>query len=230
MASKRKKGVIDTGGMSDPYNPFEKELQLTREFLSLAKKFGFGVSITTKSTLIERDIDLLLEIAQFAPVICEITITTGLDTVGKMIEPNVAMPSCRFRTIQNLIEKGIFAGIVLMPILPFLEDNENNIVNIIEQAHKAGAKFIYPYFGVTLRENQREWYYQHLEKIFPNTTLVSQYKSTYGDRYECISQKEKVLKKIFEQKCKEYHILFDMEQIVNAYKSKYKWKQLSLFD
>ena len=230
LSSKRKIGVIDTGGMGDPYNPFEKELCLTREFLKLVNKYNFGVSITTKSSLIERDIDLLYQISNKAPVICEITITAGQDHLCKLVEPNVVPSSRRFEIIKKLSDNGIFSGIVMMPILPFIEDTEDNIISIIDQASYYGSKFIYPYFGVTLRTNQREWYFNKLNDLFPQNDLVRLYRSIYGDSYECLSLRERELTELFEEKCRQKNILFKMEDIVSAYKKKSDYTQLSLFD
>ena len=157
LKSKRKTGVVGMGAMSDPYNPFEKEYELTRGALKLIHKYGFGVSIATKSDLIVRDIDLLKSIQTHSPVLAKITITTCDDALCKKIEPNVALSSKRFEAIKKLSDHGIFVGILLMPVLPFIEDNEENIMGIIHLAHKSGAKFIYPAFGVTLRQNQRDW-------------------------------------------------------------------------
>ena len=142
LKSKSKKGVIGTGAMSDSYNPFEKEYMLTRGALELIDHYGFGVSIYTKSNLIARDIDILKKIVKHSPVLIKLTITTSDDNLCKKIEPNVALSSERFATIKKLTDQGIFAGILLMPVLPFIEDNEENIRSIIELGHINGAKFI----------------------------------------------------------------------------------------
>lgn len=229
LSSKNSVGIIDTGAMGDPYNPFERDLNLTRQFLCLALKYGFGVSITTKSSLIERDIDLLKRISRNAPVICEITITTKSDKLCGIIEPFADSSSRRFKTIRTLTDSGLFAGVVLMPVLPFLEDNMNNILGIVENANAAGAKFIYPYFGVTLRHNQREWYYNKLQQRFGASNLVARYEKEFGNQYECISPKAQILQEKFEQKCREYNILYDMQEIIYAYSANYAQEQLSLF-
>ncbi|MDF2506016.1 radical SAM protein, partial [Clostridium sp.] len=167
LKGKIKKGVIGTGAMSDPYNPFEKQYKLTRQALELINTYGFGVAIDTKSTLITRDIDILKRINEHSPVIVKITITTCEDELCKIIEPNVALSSERFDAIKQLTDEGIYAGILLTPVLPFLEDNSDNIKGIIRLAHENGGKFIYSNLGVTLRQNQREWYYKKLDEYFP---------------------------------------------------------------
>lgn len=230
LSRKLKKGIIDTGAMSDPYNPLEVDLKLTRDFLSLADKYDFGVSITTKGLLIERDIDLLTSISMKNPAICELTITTYQDQLSKKIEPHAPVSSKRFKTLSTLSNAGLFAGIVLMPVLPFIEDNENNILEIVKQAADSGARFIYPYFGVTLRHNQREYYYSKLDSIFPNMNYLRQYKSVYGESYECVVPNHEELELLFQEKCNNYGILYRMSDIIQEYQTAYDLKQLSLFD
>lgn len=228
LKSKRKTGVIGMGAMSDPYNPFEKELKLTRGALELINRYRFGVSIATKSDLITRDINILKAISIHSPVLIKITITTANDALCKKIEPNAAAPSARFAVIKKLSEEGIFSGILLMPVLPFIEDNEENINSIIKLAHENGAKFIYPAFGVTLRQNQREWYYNNLDKYFPS--IKEKYIAHFGDSYKCLSPKAKELWSLFQNECDRYGILYKMNDIVKDYKHGYGDAQLSLFD
>lgn len=230
LRHKVKKGVVGMGAMSDPYNPLEKELMLTRHTLELIYAFGFGVTIATKSTLLERDIDILSLIKEQAPVLCKITITTFDDNLCRKIEPNVAVASERFELIRKLSDNDIFSGILLMPVLPFIEDNEENIISIINKANEVGAKFIYPAFGMTLRQNQREYYFKKLNELFPNENLCDKYIKRFGNYYVCQSPNQKKLWSVFTEKCKEYGILYDMKAIINGYKKKYKTSQLTLFD
>lgn len=227
LRGKRKRGVVGTGAMSDPYNPFEREYKLTRGALEQINRFGYGVAVATKSNLVERDIDLLQEISSHSPVLIKLTITTAEDALCRKIEPNVSPSSQRFATIKSLSQAGIFAGILCMPILPFIEDNEKNIKEIVVQAHENGAKFIYPAFGVTLRQNQREWYYDKLDELFPS--LKEKYVKTYGNSYECKSLQGKELWRIFGEECKRYGILYKMDEIIRAYKSYGQPVQLSWF-
>lgn len=228
LKSKRKKGVIGTGAMSDPYNPFEKEYKLTRGALELIDHHHFGVSIATKSDLITRDIDLLKSISSHSPVLIKITITTADDRLGSKIEPNVAKSSERFATIKKLSDQGIVAGILLMPVLPFIEDNEENINTIIKLAHENGASFIYPAFGVTLRNIQREWFFSKLDEDFPTTK--EKYMKQFGNAYECRSPKSKMLWRLFKSECDRLGILYKMDDIIKNYKKGYGDTQLSLFD
>lgn len=227
LKSKKRKGVIGTGAMSDPYNPLEKEYKLTRGALELINTHGFGVSIATKSDLVTRDIDILKKIKSHSPVLIKITITTWDDELCKKIEPNVGAASRRFSAIKELSHNGIFAGILLMPVLPFLEDNEENIRSIIRLAHQNGAKFIYPAFGVTLRQNQRDWYFKKLDENFPG--IKQKYIEEFKNNYECRSPKLKLLWNLFKDECDKLGILYRMNDIIKAYKNGYEDKQLSLF-
>lgn len=138
LAHKAKVGVVATGSMSDPYNPFEEELQLTRRALTLLEAYGFGVAIATKSGLIVRDIDVLASIHRTMPVICKITLTTCDDVLASQVEPYAPSPSLRLAAAEHLSTAGLFTGILMMPILPFLEDNPENIREIVDRAADAG--------------------------------------------------------------------------------------------
>lgn len=227
LKSKKRRGVIGTGAMSDPYNPFENEYSLTRGALELINTHGFGVSIATKSNLVTRDIDILKKIKSHSPVLIKITITTYDDELSKKIEPNVGEASKRFSAIRELSDNGIFAGILLMPVLPFLEDNEDNIMGIINLAHENGAKFIYPAFGVTLRQNQRDWYYRKLDENFSG--IKTKYLEQFKNDYECRSPKAKELWQMFKRECDKLGILYKMNDIIKAYKSGYEDNQISMF-
>ena len=225
LKSKRRKGVVGTGAMSDPYNPYERQYELTRGSLQLIDRFGFGVSIATKSDLVVRDVDILKKISTHSPVLVKITVTAADDRLSKKIEPHVAPSSQRLKSLKILSGEGIFAGVLMMPILPFIEDTEDNIQGIIELAHQSGAKFIFPAFGVTLRQNQREWFYEQLDLLFPG--MKEQYVRTFGNSYECRSPRAKELWNLFEEHSNRYGILYQMEDIISAYKGSASADQLS---
>ncbi len=230
LKSKRKSGVISTGSMSDPYNPFETDQRLTRSALALIHRYGYGVAIFTKSQLILRDTDLLKEISSHSPVLIGITITTADDELSRKIEQNVCVSSKRFEALKQLSDQGLFAGIILMPVLPFIEDNPENIRALILKAHEHHAKFIYTdaHFGVTLRTNQRDWFYNKLDLNFPG--IKDKYIETYGNTYECSSLKSKQLWRIFTQEYERFGILYRMNDIIQAYQQSYGFQQLSIFD
>lgn len=230
LKGKKKKGIVGTGAMSDPYNPFEKELMLTRNALQEINLNNFGVSIATKSVLITRDIDILKEIKSHSPVLIKITITTFDDELCKKIESNVSLSSERFRAIKELSSNGIYTGILLMPILPFINDNVENIKSIVREASRCGAKFIYAYgMGVTLRQNQRDYYYEQLYKKFYKEDLVKKYIDTYHNKYECTSLNSKTLWEVFVEECEANGILYKMKDIIDDYKNQYEEKQIKWF-
>jgi DNA repair photolyase len=228
LKGKRRTGVVGTGAMSDPYNPFERELELTRNAMKLLDIHGFGAAIATKSDLVTRDIDVLKEINRHSPVCIKITITTFSDELCRRIEPNVTPPSVRFGAIGKLADAGLFCGILLMPILPFINDTEENIACIIRAAAQVGARFVYPWLGVTLRQNQRLYFYQQLDKYFPG--LKSKYQAVFGESYECRARDGKRLYRIFESLCTQYGLLFRMPDIISAYKIPKTHKQISFFE
>lgn len=217
--------------MSDTYNPQEIKYEITRGALKLISKYGFGVSIDTKSDLIVRDIDLLKEINNKNSVIIKFTITTSDDNLSKVIEQNVVESSKRLSAIKELSDNGIFIGIMMTPVLPYITDNEENIKKLVKLAHENGAKFIYTYMGMTLRENQREYYYSQLDKHFKG--LKNKYISTYGEQYSCNVPNYKNLYNIFKNECNKYGLLYKMEDIIKAYKKEKNIeenKQITLFN
>ena len=226
--SKKSRGIIGIGAMSDTYNPLEQQYEQTRKALELIAKYGFGVSIDTKSDLILRNIELLEKINLNNNVIVKFTITTPNDELSKIIEPNVCVSSRRLKAIKILNDNGIFAGIMMNPVLPFITDNEKDIKELVKLASENGAKFIHTYMGMTLRENQRDYYYEKLDENFKG--LKEKYMKYYGDRYDCIVPNYKKLYKVFTEECDKYSILYNMEDIIKAYKKmKINNKQISFF-
>ncbi|MEY8410722.1 radical SAM protein [Lachnospiraceae bacterium 62-26] len=228
LRRKTRKGVVGTGAMSDPYNPFERELMLSRHALELCDAFEFGAAIATKSSLLARDIDVLQSIAEHSPVLLKITVTTAEDRLAEKIEPGVSRPTERFRMIEKLAGAGLYTGILLMPVLPFIEDNRESVGEIIKRAEDAGARFIYPVFGMTLRGNQRAWYYQKLDTLFPKKGLIEAYRKRYGESYECVSPKAGELWKYFAEECQKRKIAYRMEDIISQYKRPYRITQMTL--
>lgn len=229
LRRKTRSGVVGTGAMSDPYNPLEQKHLLTRHALELCDAFGFGAAIATKSTLLERDMDILQSIAEHSPVLLKVTITTANDRLAEKIEPRVSLPGKRLQMIETLSKSGLYTGILLMPVLPFLEDNVENIGEIIRRAEAAGARFLYPAFGMTLRGNQRDWYYQKLRELFPGQNLYGKYRKQYGNYYECRSPKAKKLWEYFSKECENRKLAYRMEDIIHQYKKAYQAEQLCLF-
>ena len=228
LSKKRTKGVVSIGSMSDTYNPFEKEYEQTRGALKLLSKYGFGVSIDTKSDLILRDIDLLKELNEKNNVIIKFTITTPKDDLSKIIEPNVCVSSDRLKAIKTLSDNGIFVGIMMNPVLHFITDSEEDIKELVKLASQHGAKFIQSFMGMTLRENQRDYYYDRLDEHFKG--LKEKYIKTYGDSYNCPAPNYKHLYKVLTDECDKYGILYNRKYIIKAYKKKAEDnEQVSLF-
>ena len=228
LARKVLRGVVATGAMSDPYNPLEKELKLTRNALELLNAFEFGVAIDTKSPLVARDKDILFDIMEHSPVIVKMTITTADDDVCAILEPGVANSEERFRAIKELSDAGIFCGVLMMPILPFINDTEDNILRIARRAKEAGAKFIFPSMGMTLRSGNREYFYKKLDTHFPG--VKDKYIKQYGTRYQCSSGKAKKLREVFKEECSRLDILSEMQSIIQNYKSGYQNRQMDMFN
>lgn len=228
LRRKVRTGIIGTGSMSDPYNSFEQTELVTRHAMELIDAYNFGVTVITKSSLITRDIDVYKSISEHSPVLCKMTITTADDNLCRLIEPNVSVSSERFEALAKMSESGLFTGITLMPVLPFIEDSEENILKIVRTAYECGVRIIYPAFGMTLRQNQRDWYYEKLDKIFPN--LSDKYRRYYGGRYNCVSPNAKKLWSVFAVECDKHGILYNMKDIIRAYKQGYGDTQLSFFD
>lgn len=228
ISKKRKKGVIGIGSMSDTYNPKELKYEQTRGALKLILKYGFGVSIDTKSDLILRDIDLLKQINSKNNVIVKFTITTVDDGLSKILEPNVCVSSKRLQAIKVLSDSGIFVGIMLNPVLPFITDKPDDIRKLVKLAYENGAKFIHTYLGMTLRDNMRDYYFNQLEQNF--TGLKEKYIKYYGNRYNCIVPNYKELYKVFTDECNKYGILYNMSDIIEVYKKEEKNnEQITLF-
>lgn len=199
LRSKRSTGVISMGAMSDPYNPLERELMLTRGALELIRKYRFGAAFTTKSDLCARDAGLLAEISRHAPVCARMTVTCADDELCRAIEPHVAVTSQRMAAVRALADAGVFTGVWLNPVLPFLTDSEENIREIVRMTAQAGGRFVVCFFGMTLRSGNREYFYQALAKTFPG--MAQRYAETFGNAYEIPAQEPERLYSAFREEC-----------------------------
>ena len=203
LPRKRVRGTIGTGSMNDPYMPLERERRLTGRALEAIAEFHFPVHILTKSDLVLRDLELLREIGQVYAAV-SFTITTADDELGKKVEPYAAPVSARFAAIEALAAHGIYTGITLMPVLPFIEDHSENITAIVERAHACGASYIIPSFGMTMRDRQREYFYARLDEHFPG--LRQRYERAYGERYGCAVPAAGRLGQVFAELCDRHGI------------------------
>lgn len=227
LRSKVRTGIVGTGAMSDPYNSFEETELVTRHSFELIDAFGFGAAVLTKSPLIRRDIDIFQSIAEHSPMLCQVTVTAAEDGLSRLVEPGVAPTSERLEALAEMSEGGLFTGVVMTPILPFIEDTEENVLKIVRLAKEAGARSVYPMFGLTMRDGQREFFYSRLEEIFPGEGLAEKYRNTYGNRYVCMSPSANRLWKAFTAECDRLGLIYDMRGIISAYKLGYDGEQLT---
>ena len=207
LKSKRQKGMIGTGSMSDPYMHCEEQLKLTRKCLEIIYKYGFGAAVQTKSDRILRDIDLLEEINNRAKSVVQITLTTWDKQLCQIIEPNVCNTQRRIEVLEAMRERGIPTVVWLTPILPFINDTEENILAILNACAQVKVKGIICFdMGLTLREGDREFYYAALDRHFPG--LKEKYISTYGGAYEVPSPQSARLMDLFTTFCRDHGILY----------------------
>ena len=211
LRTKRQKAMIGTGSMSDPYMHCEEELGLTRKCLETICKYGFGAAIQTKSDRILRDIDLLEEINKRARCVVQVTLTTWDEGLCGILEPNVCNTQRRVEVLEKMRERGIPTVVWLTPILPFLNDTEENIGAILSACAQAKVKGIVCFdMGMTLREGDREYYYAALDRHFPG--LKERYIRTYGNAYEVPSLKSRQLMELFRSFCRDHGILYRPEE------------------
>ena len=230
LRSKRKKCMVGTGAMSDPYMHCEEALGLTRQCLEIIKKYEFGLAIQTKSDRILRDIDLLDEINRAAKCVVQITLTTYDDDLCRILEPNVCNTKRRIEVLEEMKKRGIPTIVWLTPILPFINDTEENVTSILEECARVDVKGIIDFgMGLTLREGDREYYYAALDKHFPG--MKQRYIQRYGNSYELPSPNAKALQGILRRICKENGMFSnpnDCFRYMNELPDKYQ--QMSLFD
>ena len=201
LSKKRYRETIGFGSTSDPYVQIEKKYELTKQALEIVRDFRFPLFLLTKSNMVLRDIDIINQINKQNYACVAFTITTADDELAKIIEPNAPLPSERLKAMSILSVMGIRTGIVVMPTLPYITDTKENMINLVKSAKEHDAKFIYPSFSVTLRDRQREYFYEHIDK-----DIKQKYISRFKNYYSCSSPDYKKLKTIFEKTCKEYDI------------------------
>ncbi len=209
---KRPKAMIGTGAMTDPYIPLEKRLEHVRKSLELIYRYGFGFTCITKSDLILRDLDLLKKINEKTKVVVQMTITTADDDLCSILEPNVCPTSRRVEVLKALNDEGIPTVVWLCPILPYINDTEENINAIIDYCIDSNVYGILCFeMGLTLRQGNREYFYQRLDEHFPG--LKEKYLKKFGNNYVLPSPNNNKLMDIFNKRTSEHGILTDNEKI-----------------
>jgi DNA repair photolyase len=209
LARKRVRGTIGLGSMNDPYMPLERRLNLTGRALGIIAEFGFPVHVLTKSDLVLRDIDTLDRISRVYATV-SFTVTAADDDLARKVEPGAPSTSRRLCAMREIAGRGIQTGIVLMPVLPFIEDTEQNITAIVEAARDHGAAYIIPSMGMTLRDRQRAYYYDRLDEEFPG--LRRKYQRAFGGRYACPARNADGLTGLLRDACERHGIATRMIQ------------------
>lgn len=232
LKRKRKKCMIGTGSMTDPYIPAEMEIGNVRKALSLVYEHGFGFTVITKSDRILRDLDLLKKINDSTKCVVQMTLTTYDEELCSKIEPDVCTTKERFGVLLRLRDAGIPTVVWLCPILPFITDTEENIAGILDYCIEAKVIGIICFgMGMTLRQGSREHFYSRLDELFPGTK--DKYIRSYGTQYIVNSPNNKSLMDLFQRTCTRHGIMHDNKQIfayLNAFENKRAVKQLGLFD
>ena len=230
LRRKRNKCMIGTGAMSDPYMPIEEKLGNMRKCLEVIERYGFGVTMITKSTKVLRDLDLLKKINEKSKCVVQMTLTTYDEDLCRIVEPNVETTYERFRALEILRDNGIPTVVWLCPILPFINDTEENIRGILDYCVRAKVKGIINFdMGVTLRDGNREYFYKKLDEHFPG--LKEKYIRMYGNSYQLSSPNSRQLNMIYKSECIKNGIMCDVNECfeyLNKYEDKYGGEQISL--
>jgi len=230
LRRKRKKCMVGTGAMSDPYIPIQENLANIRACLEIINKYGCGLAIQTKSDLILRDMDMLVSINEKAKCIVETTLTTFDENLCAVIEPNVCGTERRFEVLRIMRENGIKTIVWLSPFLPFINDTEENLRGLLDYCIQAGVYgIIFFGIGLTLREGNREHFYAKLDQHFPG--LKATYQKKYGFDYEIPSDNNNALTKLVHDVCGKHGIICNNDALfeyMRTYEEK-KGAQMELF-
>lgn len=209
---KRPKSMIGTGAMTDPYIPLENRLKFVRKSLELIDRYGFGFTCITKSDLLLRDLDLLKKINSNTKAVVQMTLTTADDELCSILEPNVCNTSRRIEVLNILKDEGISTVVWLCPILPYINDTTENINSILDSCIDADVKGIICYgMGLTLREGNREYFYEKLDHHFPG--LKDRYMKEFGNSYSIPSPNSEELMNLFFKRTSRNNILNNPREI-----------------
>lgn len=231
LRRKRKKAMISTGAMTDPYIHLEEKIGNTRKSLEIIYKYSFGVNVLTKSTRLLKDLDILKKINKKTKCVVHVSMSTYDEALCKIIEPNVSTTKERFEMLKILNENNIPTIVWLMPFLPFINDNEENINGLLNYCKEANVHGILSYgIGLTLRDGNREYFYKQIDKSFPN--MSRKYEKAFGGSYSIDSPHSKELMGIIREYCKENNMLFGAKAIFsysNEFPEQNNYEQMSLF-
>jgi len=230
LVRRRERCMISTGAMCDPYIPLEEELRLTRRCLEVIERHGFGLAIQTKSARILRDLDLLKAINEKTKCVVEMTLTTYDEALCRVLEPEVSTTAERVAVLETMRAVGIPTVVWLSPILPFINDTEENMRGLTDCCVRAGVCGVVWYgAGVTLREGDREYFYSKLDEHFPGMKQL--YIRDFGDSYECMSPNSARLADIVTGECRRHGIMYEPDEVF-GYMHAFEMgeRQISLFD
>lgn len=194
----RPRGTVGTGSMNDPYMPAEGKLRLVRRALESLARHRFPVHVITKSDRVVRDADVLQDLSSVYAAV-SFTVTTADNDLAERLEPGAPAPAARLAAMERLAAAGIYTGVTMMPLLPFITDTEENVREVLRRAAAAGASYALPMFGVTLRKGSREFFYRALDRDFPGAR--ERYEAVFGDRYLCLSPQRERLNTVFRDEC-----------------------------
>ncbi len=232
LRKKRKKSMVATGSMSDPYLHIEQKLELTRKCISVIEKYGFGLCILTKSDTILRDLDILKSINKKSKCVVQMTLTTYDESLCKKLEPNVSTTKERVDVLNIIKNEGIPTIVWLGPLLPYINDTEENIKGLLKYCVDAGVKGVVFFgVGVTMRSGNREYFYKNLDKLFPN--MKNEYIQNFGDSYVCGSKNYESIRNIVVETCERNNIMYNPKEVfeyLNKFEEKEMCEQISLFD
>lgn len=231
LRRKRERCMIATGAMCDPYMPLEEELLLTRRCAEVIERRGFGLAVQTKSARILRDADLLEAINARARCVAQMTLTTCDEALCRVIEPNVSTTLERAAALRALSARGIPTVVWISPLLPWINDDERNLRGLLDICFEAGVRGVICFgIGLTLRDGNRQYFYAALERHFPG--LRQRYARRFGNAYECLSDANARLMRIFHDECEARGVLHDVGRVF-AYLREFELsrsRQLSFFD
>lgn len=231
LRKKRRKCMIGTGAMSDPYMHCEEQLQMTRTCLQIIERYGFGATVQTKSDRILRDLDLLKSINEKAKCVVQMTLTTFDEQLCKLVEPDVCTTKRRLEVLEIMRDNGIPTVVWLSPILPFINDTEENLRGILDYCVRAEVKGIVCFgMGTTMRDGDREYFYKKLDESFPG--VRQKYINRYGGAYECPSDNSPALMRIFRSECAKNRIISYPDKVfayLHEFPQEAPAEQLTLF-
>lgn len=200
LDEKRTKGTIGIGLTTEPYMPLEKEMELTRQALAVIADRGFPVHVLTKSDLVCRDVDVLKKVSRTYAAVT-FSMTTVDDALARLVEPDLPLPSVRLQAMKHLADQGIYTGVALRPVLPFVNDAIEDVLAVVEQAAEMGASYVLPFFGLTLSPRYRPYFLERIAAIFPK--MPQRYQVYFEDRQECMSPNAYYLNEYFQSKIME---------------------------